>query len=102
MMKYERFSFINSLKLSVTILPFPVGVIFLMDTADNDPSILQVPWFIYSGVSLKRIDIMQQQQLNIYIYIDMKNYLKMRSKMAQETMNLHHAIVQNVIVQKCK
>lgn len=58
MMKYERFSFINSLKLSVTILPFPVGVIFLMDTADNDPSILQVPWFIYSGVSLKRIDIM--------------------------------------------
>lgn len=42
-MKYERFSFINSLKLSVTILPFPVGVIFLMDTADNDPSILQVP-----------------------------------------------------------
>lgn len=29
----------------------------------------------------------------------MKNYLKMRSKTAQETMNLHHAIVQNVIMQ---
>lgn len=48
MMKYESCSFINSLKLSVTILPFPVGVIFSMDTADNDPSILQVAW-LYSG-----------------------------------------------------
>lgn len=40
MMKYESCFFINLLKLSVIILLFFVGVIFLMDIVDNDLLIL--------------------------------------------------------------